>query len=298
MVVEGEVDVNDFDFIVLNEIQFLSSLSSEIYSKLLSKIGSRDLILTTLYKFDTNLPLYIEERKFNFGLEDRRGDEKTVKHESESIAFLFSNYLYVTKFYEKLVKNGFYYKDLVFYSPELESFQKSAISTLIKKKRIKKIVSSTNSDGLPSMLQNGVEIRLFDFPLTIKELIDAVSGDSYSILQLFYNKNDAKKRLEHLKDIFPDSSKVEKVLNEIESRGRNISEEFLNSLSEDENIPKKVLKSIVKDYLSGKEILRLKERQIEIPYFEKYTMMLLNTHIKDIYKMIEERNMYDVFLQM
>lgn len=298
MVVEGEVDVNDFDFIVLNEIQLLSSLSYEVYSKLLSIIGRKDLIITTLYKFDTNLPLYIEERKFNFGLEDRRGEEKTIKHESESVAYLFSNYLYVTKFYEKLIKNGYYYKDLVFYSPILESFQKRAISTLVKKKRIKKIVSSTNSDGLPSMLQNGVEIRLFDFPLTIKELIDAVSGDSYSILQLFYNRKDAQKRLEHLKDIFPDSKKVEKVLNEIEAHGRNVSEKLLKNLSKEENIPSKVLKSIVRDYLSGKEILRLKEREIEIPYFEKYTMMLLNTPVKDIYRMIEERDMYDVFLQL
>ncbi|MDK2885576.1 MAG: single-stranded-DNA-specific exonuclease [Thermosipho sp. (in: thermotogales)] len=298
MVLEGEVDVNDFDFIVLNEIQLLSSLSYDVYSKLLAKLKRKDVIITTLYKFDTNLPLYVEERKFNFGLEDRREDEKTVKHESESVAFLFSNYSYVTKFYEKLIKNGYYYKDLVFYSPVLESFQKRAISTLVKKKRIKKIVSSTNSDGLPSMLQNGVEIRLFDFPLTIKELIDAVSGESYSILQLFYNRKDAQQRLKHLYDIFPDSKKVEKILNEIEVHGKEISEELLKELSKEENIPNKILKSIVKDYLSGREILRLKEREIEIPYFEKYTMMLLNTPIKDIYKMIEERDMYDVFLQL
>ncbi|MBO8160886.1 MAG: single-stranded-DNA-specific exonuclease RecJ [Thermosipho sp. (in: Bacteria)] len=296
MVIENEVDLDDFDFIVLNEIQFLSSLSYETYTKLLSKIGKREVIITSLYKFETNLPVYVEERKFNFGLEDRREDEKTVKHDSESIAFLFSNYSYVTKFYEKLIKNGYYYKDLVFYSPVLEPFQKKAISTLVKKKRIKKIVSSTNSDGLPSMLQNGAEIRLYDFPLTVKELIDAVSGDSYSILQLFYNKKDAFQRLKHLRNIFPDSDKVNEIINLISDN--ELSDEFIKILSKEKGIPLKVLKSIIKDYRAGKTILRLEERKIELPYFEKYTLMLLNAPIKDIYKMIEERNMYDVFLQL
>ncbi|SHH29181.1 single-stranded-DNA-specific exonuclease RecJ [Thermosipho atlanticus] len=297
MVIEGEINIDDFDFIVLNEIQFLSSLSYDLFSKLISKISKKEVIITSLYKFETNLPLYIEEKKLNFGLEDRRESDKTVKHDSEAIAFLFSNFSYVTKFYEKLIKNGFYYKDLVFYSPILEPFQKRAISTLVKKRRIKKIVCSTNSDGLPSMLQNGVEIRLYDFPLTIKELIDAVSGDSYSILQLFYNKEDAQRRLRHLRNIFPDEKTVKEVLQVIESKNI-IDEETIRKLSEERKIPLKVLKSIIKDFKEKRPILRLKEREVEIPYFEKYTMRLLNTPVKDIYKMIEERDMYDVFLQL
>lgn len=295
MIVEEQIPVDDFDFIVLNEIHILSALSTEMYEKLLEKLKKEKLIITSLYKFDTNIPLYCEERKLNFGLEDRRNSKKTIEYDVDSIAFLFSNYNYVTKFYEKLITKGYKFKDLVFYSPILEDFQKKAISTLIKKGRIKKLVSSTNSDGLPSMLPNGSEIRLFDFPLSVKELIDAVSGDSYTILQLYYNEEDAKKRMEHLKKLFPEN--LENAVKEFFENNIKNKEEFLN-FSKNVSISPKILNQAIKDYKERKKILRNIEREFELRYFERYTMFLLNNSIKDIYKMIEERDMYDTYLEI
>ncbi|ABR30173.1 single-stranded DNA exonuclease RecJ [Thermosipho melanesiensis] len=297
LVIEDIVKLDDFDFVVLNETQILASLSYEIYERLMRKVRGKDFIITSLYKFESNIPVYFDEKRINFGLEDRRNSKKTVEHDVESIAFLFSNYLYVTRFYEKLVSRRYEFKDLVFYSPILKPFQKKAISTLIKKGRIKKIVSSTNSDGLPSMLENGAEVRLFDFPLSIKELIDAVSGDSYVILQLFYNQDDAKKRKEHLLKIFPDKRVVENAISKFYDLKIDNNEKFID-FSKSLDISPKVLKHAILDQKNGRKILRLLERELELSYFEKYTMLLLSSSIKDIYKMIEERDMYDIYLEV
>lgn len=295
MVTENKVPIEDFDFVVLNEIQILSAISNKLYEELLNKLKRDNLIVTSLYKFDTNLDVYTEEKKLNFGLEDKRNTQKTIKYDADSIAFLFSNHSYVAKFYEKLVSRGYAFKDLVFYSPVLEDFQKKAISTLIKKGRIKKLVSSTNSDGLPSMLPNGTEVRLFDYPLTVKELIDAVAGDSYVVLQLFYSNEDAEKRLKHLKKLFPED--LENTVMEFFENNIKNKEQFLE-FSKEKNISPRILSQAIKDYKENKKILRNIERELEILYFEKYTRLLINMSIKDIYKMIEEREMYDVYLEI
>ncbi|QTA37180.1 single-stranded-DNA-specific exonuclease RecJ [Thermosipho ferrireducens] len=303
MILENVVNISDFDTVVLNEIQILPAISSEIFSRLISRTG-KNVIITSIYNFETNIPLYSEDRKINFGLEDRRNTKKSIEYDSNAVAYVFSNYHYVDKFYEKLMKASHNPKDMVFYSPILEPFQKKAISTLVRKKRIKKLVCSTNTDGLPSMLQDGVEIKLYDFPLTVKELIDAVAGSSYSILQLFYNKEDVNQRLNHLQKIFPSNEKLKTLFENITTIPSN---EEIQQLSVKYNIPEKVLRSVLKNLITEKtntieyapeKILRLKEREIELPYFEKYTMMLLNANIKDIYKMIEERYLYDVYLQI
>ncbi|ONN27639.1 single-stranded DNA exonuclease RecJ [Thermosipho affectus] len=297
MITEGKIPLDDFDFIILNEIQILSSLSYELYEKLLKKLEEKDFVVTSLYKFESNIPIFYEEKKINFGLEDKRNSKKTIEHEINSIAFLFSNYSYVTKFYEKLISRRYEFKDLVFYSPILKPFQKCVISSLIKKGRIKKLVSSTNSDGLPSMLENGAEVRIFDFPLSIKELIDAVSGDSYVILQLYYNSEDALKRKNHLLKIFPDKKRLEEAVLRFYDLKIDNKNKFID-FSKDVNISPKVLKHAILDYKNDKKILRILERELELSYFEKYTMTLLNASIKDIYKMIEEREMYDVYLNI
>lgn len=70
------------------------------------------------------------------------------------------------------------------------------------------------------------------------------------------------------------------------------------NFSKNVSISPKILNQAIKDYKERKKILRNIEREFELRYFERYTMFLLNNSIKDIYKMIEERDMYDTYLEI
>lgn len=45
-----------------------------------------------------------------------------------------------------------------------------------------------------------------------------------------------------------------------------------------------------------KLITRLREREIELSYFEKYTLQLEALSMKEIYRLIEERYLHDIEL--
>jgi len=177
------------------------------------------------------------------------------------------------------------------------------ISNLIRKKKVKKLISSTNNDALPSLF-GSAEIRLFDFPYTFSEIIDVVSGEGSILLQLNYSSQDVSRKYETLKKLFPNENELVKAIEEINIYLPTRIDEF-EQLITNYPIPKGVIKSIYRDLngisdkiikpvdFSPDLVTRLKERSIELNYFEKYTLQLEALSVKEIYRLIEERYLYD-----
>ncbi|MEN3043122.1 MAG: single-stranded-DNA-specific exonuclease RecJ [Fervidobacterium sp.] len=295
---------NTFDFVVLNEIQFLRNFDDKLYEKIIYKFGKR-AFFTTLFNFETNIPVCEIEGKTDFSIEDKRNQPKSLNNTVSSLVYLFSSHNSVEVFFNNYIKK-MSARDTIFYSSQLAPFQRLIISNLVRKRKIRRLVSSTNNDGLASLFGK-VEVRLFDFPYTFSEIIDAVTGDGSVLLQLNYSTQDVAKRYENLKKLFPTSEELEKYIEELNIYLPMKKEEFESVLS-NYCIPKGVVKSVYKD-LGGisenivypvefqpKLITRLKEREIELNYFEKYTLQLESLSMKDIYRLIEERYMHDTEL--
>ncbi|KAF2961510.1 single-stranded-DNA-specific exonuclease RecJ [Fervidobacterium sp. 2310opik-2] len=299
-------NLDDFDFIVLNEIHFLRNFDEELFERIIYKFG-KQAFYTTIFNFETNLPIYEVEGKSEFSIEDKRNQPKSLNNTVSSLVYLFSTHNSVEIFFNNYVKK-MSARDTVFYSSQLAPFQRLIISNLVKKRKIKRLISSTNTDGLPGLFGK-VEVRLFDFPYTLSEIIDAVSGDGNVLLQLNYSTQDVNKRYESLKKLFPPLENLEKIVEELNIYLPMKQDDFEAILS-NYDIPKGVVKSIYKD-LGGivenivkpvdfipEKITRLKEREIELPYFERYTLQLEALSMKEIYRLIEERYMHDSELKI
>lgn len=173
----------------------------------------------------------------------------------------------------------------------------------MKRKKVKRLVSSTNNDVLPSLFGRA-EVRLFDFPYTFSEIIDSVSGDANVLLQLNYSSQDVSRKYETLKKLFPSKEELKSAIEELNVYLPMKTEEFELFVS-NHNIPKGVIKSSYKDLGGFKndivsavdfnpdKILRVRERHIELNYFEKYTLQIESLTVKEMYKLIDERYLYD-----
>ncbi len=303
------LNLNDFDYVVLNEIQFLRDFDVSLYERIIEKFGKK-AFYTTVFKFEINGRVYESDYNHEFSLEDKRNQPKTVTGDLENIVYLFSSQNYVEPFYNAFIKKNVS-KDAVFYSSQLAPFQRAIISSLLRRKKIKRLVSSTNNDGLPGLL--GVcEVKLFDFPYTISELLDAVSGEGKVQLKLNYSSQDVNKKYSGIKKLFPSLEEAKlavQTLNDYLPLSLEEFETLVETLPGVE-IPKGVIKSIYRD-LNGiidgivkpvefdkDMVLRLKERDIELGFFEKYTLKLESLSVKEIYRLLEERYLYDASLEI
>jgi len=294
-------DIDKYDYVILNEIQFLSHFDDNLYERIIRKFG-KNAFFTTIYSFDTNLPVYEVDGKVDFSIEDKRNQPKSLSNGAASLIYLFSSHNSVEVFFNNYIKKVST-RDVVFYSPQLAPFQRLIISNLIRKKKVKKLISSTNNDALPSLF-GSAEIRLFDFPYTFSEIIDVVSGEGSILLQLNYSSQDVSRKYETLKKLFPNENELVKAIEEINIYLPTRIDEF-EQLITNYPIPKGVIKSIYRDLngisdkiikpvdFSPDLVTRLKERSIELNYFEKYTLQLEALSVKEIYRLIEERYLYD-----
>ncbi|WP_448376042.1 single-stranded-DNA-specific exonuclease RecJ [Fervidobacterium sp.] len=294
-------DFSEFDYIVLNEIQFLRHFDASLFDRIMKTFSQR-AFFTTIYTFETNLPVYEIEGKNEFSIEDKRNQPKSLNNTNSSLVYLFSSHSSVEVFFNNYIKRV-PARDTIFYSPQLEPFQRLIISSLVKKRKVKKLISSTNNDSLPSLFGK-VEIRLFDFPYTISEIIDAVSGDGTVLLQLNYSSKDISQKYDSIKKLFPSKEDIEKIVDELNIYLPMKSEEF-DLLLGSYNIPKGVIKSVYKDLdgFSGnliravdfkpEKVTRLRERNIELAYFERYTLQIESLNVKEMYKLIDERYLFD-----
>ncbi|MFN6991456.1 MAG: single-stranded-DNA-specific exonuclease RecJ, partial [Fervidobacterium sp.] len=294
----------EFDFIVLNEIQFLKIFDKELFSNIIKKFGKK-AFFTTVFTFDTNMPTFQFDGRSEFSVEDKRNQPKSLNNSTSTLVYLFSSHNSVEIFFNNLVKK-MATRDTVFYSSQLAPFQRLIISNLVKKRKIRKLISSTNNDGLPSLFGK-VEIRLFDFPYTISEILDAISGEGNVLLQLNYSAQDVVKKREMLRKLFPSQEELKKLVEELNIYLPMKMNEF-ELLTSNFNIPKGVIKSVYRD-LGGineyvvypvdyqpEKITRLKEREIELNYFERYTLQLESLTMREIYRLLEERYIHDVDL--
>lgn len=294
-------DPEKYDYIVLNEIQFLAHFDENLYDKIIKKFG-KNAFFTTIYSFNTNLPVHEVDGKLDFSIEDKRNQPKSLSNGTSSLIYLFSSHNSVEVFFNNYVKKVST-RDVIFYSPQLAPFQRLIISNLIRKKKVKKLVSSTNNDALPSLF-GSAEIRLFDFPYTFSEITDAVSGDGTILLQLNYSSQDVSKKYDCLRKLFPSENELAQIMEEINIYLPTSMDEF-EQIAWNYPIPKGVVKSVYRDLnaisdgiinpveLRSDEVTRLKEREIELNYFEKYTLQLEALSVKEIYRLIMERYLYD-----
>ncbi len=292
---------SDFDFVVLNEIQFLQHFDPNSFDSIIKRFGSR-AFFTTVYSFESNLPIYEIEGKNEFSIEDKRNQPKSLNNTNSYLVYLFSAHNSVEVFFNNYVKRV-PARDTVFYSSQLEPFQRLIISSLVKKRKVKKLVSCTNNDSLPALFGK-VEIRLFDFPYTLSEIVDAVSGEGSVLLQLNYSSKDVLQKYETLKKLFPSKGEIEKIVEELNIYLPMRNEEF-DLLLGNYSIPKGVIKSVYRDLdgISGnliravdfkaEKVTRLRERSIELGYFERYTLQVESLNVKEMYRLVDERYLFD-----
>lgn len=294
---------SEFDFIVLNEIQFVKNFDKQLFFRIIEKFG-KNAFFTTIFKFDSNLQTFEVNGKSEFSVEDKRNQPKLSSDSSSALVYLFSSHNSVEALFNTFVKKAAMRGDTVFYSSQLAPFQRLMISNLVRKRKIKRLISSTNTDGLPSLFGNA-EVRLFDFPYTISELIDAVSGEGNVLLQLNYSSQDVQTKRKALKKLFPSDEELKNFVEETNAHLPMKVNEFLTSKFD---IPKNVIKSVYRDlgglyedviypveYRSDK-ISRLREREIELSYFERYTLQLESLNVREIYRLLDERCLHDVDL--
>lgn len=297
-----ELAPEQFDFVVLNEIQFLKNIDPNLYDRIVTKFGKK-AFFTTVYSFETTLPYYEIDSKLDFSIEDKRNQPKSLNNSNVHLVYMFSSHSSVEAFFNHYVKKVSS-RDVVFYSPQLAPFQRLIISNLVRKHKVKKLISSTNNDSIPSLFGK-VEVRLFDFPYTFSEIIDAVSGDGTVLLQLNYSSQDIVKKREMLRKLFPSQDEIEKLVDELNTYLPMNLQEF-ETLVSSLQIPKGVVRSIYLDLgglqgnivhpadFSPERVVRLSERDIELGYFERYTMQLESLSVRDVYKLIDERYVYGV----
>jgi len=221
----------------------LAHFDENLYDKIIKKFG-KNAFFTTIYSFNTNLPVHEVDGKLDFSIEDKRNQPKSLSNGTSSLIYLFSSHNSVEVFFNNYVKKVST-RDVIFYSPQLAPFQRLIISNLIRKKKVKKLVSSTNNDALPSLF-GSAEIRLFDFPYTFSEITDAVSGDGTILLQLNYSSQDVSKKYDCLRKLFPSENELAQIMEEINIYLPTSMDEF-EQIAWNYPIPKGVVKSVYRD---------------------------------------------------
>jgi len=179
--------------------------------------------------------------------------------------------------------------------------QRLSALSVIRKKKPKLLLSSTNTDGIPNLLGEEAQITVSDSPLTLFELLDAVSFDgTFQILNLTFSRDDVVRRKLEIEELFPDVDFIEKIVREIGPTVRIA--EFLDLLVE-RNYARngsyaKIMLHVLEELgarqqngnldLSGidtqRNSLRIGEGKLERQYFERFVEKFLLQRAKGIYR--------------
>ncbi len=308
---EKEKIFNQYDIFLINELSlfktfedqpqvadFLEFVRWNIHKFMAISVKNPD----DLFSFATKLGFEISyERSFklNYGLADISGDIDSVL--SDATCFLFSDQRKLSDFYKRF-KDKWSNREILIYSHTLKPSQRLSVVSSVKKKKITKLISSTNTDGLPTLLGQDIEIAILDAPLSLFELLDAVSSDGNSqLFDLCFGNESVYERQSELEELFPSQELVAEVISAIGTNEVS-QEEFLKMLVQYGHFKNqayaKVMLNILKDLgaiISPEKIslvridfsrtpVRIMERELELVYFNNITKPLLMQKVKGIYK--------------
>ncbi len=255
-----------------------------------------------LFGFAANLGFeisYEKSLKLNYGLADISGEIDSILNDAS--CFLFSDQRKLSDFYKRF-KDQWKNREVLVYSHTLKPTQRLSVVSSVRKRKAAKLISSTNTDGLPALLGEDVEIAILDAPLSLYELLDAVSCDGENqLFDLCFNAESVYERQRELEELFPSKELVMQIISAVGTKEVG-QEEFLNMLVQYGHFKNlsyaKVILNILKDFgavvnpqkISFARIdlsrtpVRLMERELEFAYFEKITKPLLMQKVKGIYK--------------
>jgi len=193
-------------------------------------------------------------------------------------------------------------RNITFYANAMRDHHKMMVMSSISKDKIKRFICSTNTDGLPSLLEED-EIFLFDFPLTSLEIIDAIQRPGM-ILNLAYSKEDVLKRERELEGLFPSTEKIMEIMKLLDEYQEVQIDEFKKILRERFHISESYIKVYIKvledlgyKVVNGK-LLKTRDKlskswrsiegEFEISYFE-ITKNILADNTKSILRTLLDR---------
>ncbi|HBT25226.1 MAG TPA: single-stranded-DNA-specific exonuclease RecJ [Pseudothermotoga sp.] len=242
---------------------------------------------------------YERSLKPSYGLTDASNEIDLIINDAS--CFLFSDQRKLSSFYKKLkttIKN----KEILMYSHSLKPSYRAGIVNYIKRKKPVKLVSSTNTDGLPTLLGQETEIAILDAPLTLFEILDAISYNcNDQLLDLCFTEENVVERENELNELFPSRSVLREIILQIGERKVSqdelmeyvVRQGYFGSFSY-----ARIIKNIFDDLGAAisngmidltkidfsKKSLREMERELEIEYFAKITRPLLTQKVKGIYR--------------
>ncbi len=302
-----------YDLLIINELSLFKTFADNPYVRkffdIVKRHPSKFITLTVkcpddLFDLAGELGfslVYQKNSRPTFGLVDVPAGLESVLN--DATCFLFSSKLNLRNFYKK-VSQIWKPADFLVYTHGLKPQQRNIIVSQIKKRRFKKLLCTTNTDGIPSMLWQDVEMAIGDVPLTLFEILDSLSFDGTSqIIDLCFDTKDIQAREEELKELFPTHEKLEQVLQLFGSK--QVEEDhFLADLVRNNFVRSvsyaKVLLSVLKELgadttnghidLSRVDLCnsswRMAEGDLDIAYFDTVTKPYLLQRAKGICKVL------------
>ncbi|AEH51727.1 single-stranded-DNA-specific exonuclease RecJ [Pseudothermotoga thermarum] len=299
-----------YDLVIVNELALFKTFSKNQYvSKFLQLVKDNPTKFAAvsvkfsedLYDFAVDLGFYLTYQRIikpTFGLVEVPSLETVL---DEACCFLFSSKSKLADFYKK-VSHVWKASDLIVYTHNLKPQQKALVLNQIKKRKFKKLLCVTNTDGIPAMLWQDAEIAIGDVPLSLFEIMDSLSFDGSSqIVDLCFDLKDVEIREQELKELFPTKEYIGQILKMF--KNEEIDEnKFIETLVENNFLKNsaygKVLISVMKELgavvkdgkidLSkvdlSKHSLRMAEGQLDTAYFESVTKWYLLQKAKGICK--------------
>ena len=297
-----------YDLFIINELAVFGELREEpeilSFFDVVSRMSDRFLAVSVkrpdwLYDLAMVLnlsPAYERLCRPTYGLLDSAGQIEDALNESN--CFLFSDNKNLARFYRDISGMN---QSVVVYSHSMKLNQRLSALSVIRKKKPKLLLSSTNTDGIPNLLGEEAQITVSDSPLTLFELLDAVSFDgTFQILNLTFSRDDVVRRKLEIEELFPDVDFIEKIVREIGPTVRIA--EFLDLLVE-RNYARngsyaKIMLHVLEELgarqqngnldLSGidtqRNSLRIGEGKLERQYFERFVEKFLLQRAKGIYR--------------
>lgn len=308
---EKEKIIDQYDIFLINELSlfkvfedqpqvedFLGFVSRNVHKFMAMSVKNPDDLFSFAAKLGFEVS-YERSLKLNYGLADISGDLDSILN--DAACFLFSDQRRLSDFYRRL-KDRWKNREILVYSHTLKPSQRLSVINSLRKRKPVKLVSSTNTDGLPTLLGQDLEIAILDAPLSLFELLDAVSSDGDNqLFDICFDNENILERQRELEELFPSKELVTQILSTVEIDEMS-QQRFLDMLVENGYFKNpsytKVMLNILKDlgaFVSPEKIsvakvdlsripLRIAERELEFAYFEKITKPLLTQKVKGIYK--------------
>lgn len=300
--------LKEYDFFVINELAVFGEFKSEpevlALFDVVSRMPNRFLAVSVkrpdwLYDLAMALNLSVAYERIcrpAYGLLDSLVRPEDVHDEVN--CFLFSNDKNLIEFYRKRLNTN---QNLLVYSHAMKTGQRLSVLTTLRRKKPVLLLCSTNTDGVPGLLGEEAQIVVSDSPLTLFELLDAVSFEGvFQILSLNFTQEDVFKRKAEIEELFPSIEVISDILHEV---GHLVQvKEFLDYVVRKgyaRNVAyAKIILRVLEELgarqqdgkldLSGvdtnKSSLRISEGKLEKRYFERLVEPFLLQRAKGIYR--------------